>query len=222
MAGRRKPREQPEVELPITPMLDMAFQLLVFFIFTYKPSALEMHIDGKLLPPKAPLAAKDPASVDRDQKISSIKQDKAPDTKEDLRVIIESLTEEDKVDQKDLGSPKRILLYDPDTRKTQEVCKRGDGLEQGLKKLAAQLRQVLETNPDGAEIDIQQDGDLKYEFFVKVYDVCKQRYGVRGGGDRETLVKLDATHKEKDFKKVASFKSVGIVPVVETNEKKKR
>ena len=32
-------------ELPITPMLDMAFQLLTFFIMTYRPSALEGHMD---------------------------------------------------------------------------------------------------------------------------------------------------------------------------------
>ena len=38
--------------LIITPMLDMAFQLLAFFVMTYHPSALEGHIDGKLLPPE--------------------------------------------------------------------------------------------------------------------------------------------------------------------------
>lgn len=40
---RRRQREQyhPEVDLPITPMLDMAFQLLMFFVMTYHPSNLE-------------------------------------------------------------------------------------------------------------------------------------------------------------------------------------
>jgi biopolymer transport protein ExbD len=38
----------PEVVLPITPMLDMAFQLLVFFIFTYHPSALEGQMEMSL------------------------------------------------------------------------------------------------------------------------------------------------------------------------------
>jgi biopolymer transport protein ExbD len=42
MSGKRcKGGPAPEVSLPITPMLDMAFQLLTFFIFTYNPSALE-------------------------------------------------------------------------------------------------------------------------------------------------------------------------------------
>src|SRR2546423_10718335 len=40
--------DDPGVELPITPMLDMAFQLLMFFIMTYHPSALEGHMDLSL------------------------------------------------------------------------------------------------------------------------------------------------------------------------------
>ena len=37
--------------LIITPMLDMSFQILAFFIMTYNPSALEGHINGALVPP---------------------------------------------------------------------------------------------------------------------------------------------------------------------------
>ena len=36
----------------ITPMLDMAFQVLAFFIMTYHPSALEGYFDIKMLPPE--------------------------------------------------------------------------------------------------------------------------------------------------------------------------
>src|SRR5260221_11486321 len=36
--------------LIITPMLDMSFQILTFFIMTYNPSALEGHIPGSLAP----------------------------------------------------------------------------------------------------------------------------------------------------------------------------
>src|ERR1700683_5514939 len=38
--------------LIITPMLDMSFQILSFFIMTYHPSALEGHIAGSLAPPE--------------------------------------------------------------------------------------------------------------------------------------------------------------------------
>jgi biopolymer transport protein ExbD len=42
-----------EVELPITPMLDMAFQLLTFFILTYKPAPTEGQFAMNLLPAQA-------------------------------------------------------------------------------------------------------------------------------------------------------------------------
>ncbi len=39
-----------EVEVPITPMLDMAFQLLTFFILTYHPAPSEGSFSMNLLP----------------------------------------------------------------------------------------------------------------------------------------------------------------------------
>ena len=43
--------------LIITPMLDMAFQLMAFFIMTYPPSPRESVIDGALLPAAASAAS---------------------------------------------------------------------------------------------------------------------------------------------------------------------
>ena len=42
-----------EIEIPITPMLDMAFQLLTFFILTYRPAPSEGQFSMNLLPPSA-------------------------------------------------------------------------------------------------------------------------------------------------------------------------
>ncbi len=39
-----------EIEIPITPMLDMAFQLLTFFILTYRPAPSEGQFSMNLLP----------------------------------------------------------------------------------------------------------------------------------------------------------------------------
>src|SRR3954463_3258585 len=41
-----------QLSLIITPMLDMSFQILAFFIMTYHPSALEGHIAGSLAAPQ--------------------------------------------------------------------------------------------------------------------------------------------------------------------------
>ncbi len=50
----RRRRAQAGVELNLAAMLDMAFQLLTFFILTFKPGPVEAQID-LLLPPPAPI-----------------------------------------------------------------------------------------------------------------------------------------------------------------------
>jgi len=47
MFGRHRHRQKPdhvEPDLPITPMLDMSFQLLAFFIMTFHPTQTEGQI----------------------------------------------------------------------------------------------------------------------------------------------------------------------------------
>jgi biopolymer transport protein ExbD len=66
---RRRQREQSDVELNMASMLDMAFQLLTFFILTFKPAPVEGQISLRL-PPPAPItqgtvkAGSDTASTD--------------------------------------------------------------------------------------------------------------------------------------------------------------
>ena len=47
----RKHKKDENVELNVTAMLDMAFQLLAFFILTFKPPPGEDQIYLKLPPP---------------------------------------------------------------------------------------------------------------------------------------------------------------------------
>ena len=42
--SRRQPPDYVEPDLPITPMLDMSFQLLSFFIMTFRPAPIEGQI----------------------------------------------------------------------------------------------------------------------------------------------------------------------------------
>jgi biopolymer transport protein ExbD len=49
-----RPGPPDDVFIPVAPMLDMAFQLLAFFILTFKPPTAEMHVDLYL--PVAPIA----------------------------------------------------------------------------------------------------------------------------------------------------------------------
>ena len=49
---RRGRRKQGDVELNLAAMLDMAFQLLTFFILTFKPPPSEGQVSLRLPPPK--------------------------------------------------------------------------------------------------------------------------------------------------------------------------
>ena len=49
---RRKRRTQSEVELNLAAMLDMAFQLLTFFILTFKPAPIEGQVLLRMPPPQ--------------------------------------------------------------------------------------------------------------------------------------------------------------------------
>ena len=54
---RRRPgrlETEEEVQFPVTPMLDMAFQLLAFFVLTFQAPTSETHLDLTL--PATPAA----------------------------------------------------------------------------------------------------------------------------------------------------------------------
>jgi biopolymer transport protein ExbD len=56
-AGRpksRRPEPPEDVQFPVTPMLDMAFQLLAFFVLTFQAPSAETHLDLHL--PATPVA----------------------------------------------------------------------------------------------------------------------------------------------------------------------
>src|SRR5262245_25446643 len=56
---RRRRRTQSDVELNLAAMLDMAFQLLTFFILTFKPAPIEGEVELRLPPPKPVTVVRD-------------------------------------------------------------------------------------------------------------------------------------------------------------------
>lgn len=59
-----KPRMKADVEIQVTPMLDMAFQLLTFFIMTYHPAPAEGQFAMNLLPAQPAARMDAPISAD--------------------------------------------------------------------------------------------------------------------------------------------------------------
>lgn len=52
MKRRRKKSQMEGPEVPVAPMLDMAFQLLTFFVLTYRAAPVEGQFVMNLLPPQ--------------------------------------------------------------------------------------------------------------------------------------------------------------------------
>jgi biopolymer transport protein ExbD len=150
----------------ITPFLDMSFQLLAFFIMTYHPSALEGHIDGKLMPAgaKGSSAAMPP---------NAMPVESEPELADTLLVQIKSVPKGQTEGNRHDGEPSRILLRDPQEVRT--VAEASDGsLEDGLKKLESELKlRLQQLGAIQSNIKIEGDGNLKHMYVMRVYDVCK-------------------------------------------------
>ncbi|MCI0642058.1 MAG: biopolymer transporter ExbD [Gemmataceae bacterium] len=160
-----------QMGLIITPMLDMAFQLMAFFIMTYHPSALEGHIDGNLLPPTL-IATKGPKAADTPPDLPAI--DAPPELQDVLMVIVKSVakgqTEGTRVD----GEPSRVMLKRPEAPSAVTVSDTDTTLDEGLKKLTSELKKILkEPGATKANIKIEADGNLKHMYLMRVYDACK-------------------------------------------------
>jgi biopolymer transport protein ExbD len=154
----------------ITPMLDMAFQLMAFFIMTYHPSALEGHFDIKLLPPSK-IATKGPV----DKQDGSPVTDEEPQFQDVLMVRVKAVAKKQKEGSRTEGDPSRILLIRPEDANNPALIADSDvTFEEGLTKLRVELKKFLD-NPtnSNANIKIEPDADLKHRYTMAVYDACK-------------------------------------------------
>lgn len=144
----------------ITPFLDMAFQLLAFFIMTYNPSALEGHVHGLLAAPPAPVGP-----GDRNNGIGG----DGPALEETAVITIQAAKAGQTEGGLHEGEPRRILLKRTEDAAPTAIVDADTGLEEGLRKLHQKLKQG--GSPE--TIRIVGDGDLQHQFVLRVYDVCK-------------------------------------------------
>jgi biopolymer transport protein ExbD len=154
--------------LIITPMLDMSFQILAFFIMTYHPSALEGHISGSLAPPEK-VAMKAPENVTLDVIPPSVPEDQLlPEVQQAPTVIV-------RTDRDNPGAPAKIYLKRDQTQTDPaEVADATKNWAQAKQDLAKELRRVKSESGDQKNVKIEADGDLKQEWVMQVYDVCNQ------------------------------------------------
>ena len=147
MFFRRKPDSEIAIDVPVTPMLDMAFQLLVFFIFTYHPSEMEGQIEMAMRGEKGGLVGKVDLEPGEDQ----------------TPVVIRVRTQQGP----EAGSVVFPIEIEADLARG--VAGSIPELETYLTKLRAS-GQLL--GKRGATIE--SDGRLKWAFVVDVMDACKR------------------------------------------------
>lgn len=134
--------------LPITPMLDMSFQLLAFFILTFRPpSANEGSMDVSL-PAVGAAKAASPADVD-----PFAPSDTDVELPADVTISVTAQA----------GTIGRIAIREKET--TTEVP--------GIAELRAALA-VLRQQIGAANIKIEADSTLKYAHLIEVMDATVQ------------------------------------------------
>jgi biopolymer transport protein ExbD len=148
-AEHRRPRHRPgmpeEVMFPVTPMLDMAFQLLAFFVLTFQAPSAETHLDLDL--PATPAAL--PATA-RGQSRQPPVTKADSDLENDLWVRVEA---------DDLGDVKALRLGEA---ALPDIPALGDR----LKRYAG----VLEGRP--LRVRLVADDSLRYEEAARVMAAC--------------------------------------------------
>jgi biopolymer transport protein ExbD len=157
MRGRNKDQSLDlDTNKVITPMLDMAFQLLAFFIFTYHPSGLEGQMDLSL-PADADKAAHEKEKVKQDAKAD---KDMTLEVPSDLTVIVR--TQQDGVNN---GIISALTVEETSGPKS---------IEGGVDGLLKYLREANKAVANKSGIKLKGDGRLKWSAVVQVMDVCRQ------------------------------------------------
>lgn len=153
MAEHSKVDPPLDIELPITPMLDLAFQVLLFFILTYHPSQLEGQMELSL-----PDAAQAQAANPKDARPDASMQGE-PELPSEITVVVKT-----QLDGTHNGGISRISVQERSG--TKDV----PNLDE-LRKYLEQARKGL-TNQD--DIKIQADSALKYAAVMEVMDACNR------------------------------------------------
>jgi biopolymer transport protein ExbD len=148
MRRRRRRRTQSDVELNLAAMLDMAFQLLTFFILTFKPAPIEGEVALRLPPPKPVTVVREGQVVGSD--VSNINPVAGVNT---LTVSV---------------FPSRSGAI--------ESLSIGESPIANVGQLEGRLKAVLSDpgNPFD-QVIIQVGSDLRYEELMRVIDVCTKQ-----------------------------------------------
>lgn len=140
---KRRKTDQADVDLPITPMLDMAFQLMAFFVFTFRPQPQEGQIsmylprsDGSEVAVAIPPPDADPLEVKEEYRVQVYSANGA----------IGSITFIDEIGSQELGNTPQALFQ--------------------------KLKSIAISGKDKPKIKIESADNLVYSQLIALMDAC--------------------------------------------------
>ena len=154
MARRRKKHKPPgEVQINLAAMLDMAFQLLAFFILTFRPAPIEGHFQLHMPPPTVT-----PTDLVPSTESPNPSPGEAPSFVETLDLMIRA-DNRGQVTSIDVG---------------RESVVAGRLTQPAIQQLNTKLRSSLKDAPYD-RIQLHVDRRLHYEELMKIVDVCTRQ-----------------------------------------------
>jgi biopolymer transport protein ExbD len=153
-----------KVQVPITPMLDMTFQLLFFFLLNYHPTAAEGQMDLALPTEKPKVSSTNTSSPV--EKALGDELDEPPE----VTVIIKSVQGDD---SERSGQISAISVQLKEAATAIEVPE-GGSVRDLMKALQDHLAKVRETVGNKTDIMMKGERKLKWQYVVKVRDACEK------------------------------------------------
>jgi biopolymer transport protein ExbD len=154
MRRRRRHKGTDKVDLNLAAMLDMAFQLLAFFILTFRPAPVEGYLQLKL-PPPVPMTDVQAGTNDHSTALAGV-----PST-ETLHLVVTS-DAAGTVDRVSVGRTGKPLVNGPLDRETVLV-------------LQEKMKFILEAETEVSHVQLAVDGRLHYEELMKIIDCCTRK-----------------------------------------------
>ena len=158
----------PKVDIPITPILDLSFQLLFFFVITYNPvEFIEGQIEMAL-----PIKEKDKGDQEQPKDDQSVKED----IKEEFDFTIRIYSEPEGETK---GYIRRIatvrgITGEQDVPKNLDDPKDPHNMAMLKQRLVdAKKEQLAEDKKTKDVVKLKADPDLRWEEIVIVMDACK-------------------------------------------------
>jgi biopolymer transport protein ExbD len=156
MRSKKKHKGSEDVELNVTAMLDMAFQLLTFFILTFRPPPVEGQVNLRMPPPQLVVVQKDAVKAGADESDKRMVQG--------LNTLVITVLGRPENDPRP-GWVFQVAVGDSVVADEDHLTTLGDKLKAALTDSGAGFDQII----------IQVGSTVHYEGLMKVIDICTQQ-----------------------------------------------